>query len=209
MDGSFSHCMDRRNGYYCTNTQYLDQDGLCPGHCPIQDLIQSLFRAAALDGKLNQQYIASTCRKYDAHFIAFHGCPATNTHSGNGLYQGPFAFTLTKSPDDDLTEEDMIKAVEKVLNQRSCPVKKYAWYLEYGDPELKLHPHIHGMYETESSGRIEAKHWKRAWHVWDEKIKLGHGFRGGYHRPVRQDEKYIQYISKQKGPGGQKNISEP
>lgn len=207
MEGSFSRCMDTRRGFRCEETKYLDQHGHCISHCDIADLIQDKLRALSLDGKLTPDKVISVYKKYDAHFIAFHGVPAINTHTGNGLYQGAFAFTLTKSPDDDLTEDDMIKAVEKVLNQKSCPVKKFAWYLEYGDLEEKRHPHIHGMYETESSGRIEAKHWKRAWRIWDEKTRMGNGFRGGYHRPVRDDEAYDDYIRKQNGRGGQKNIS--
>jgi len=125
-------------------------------------------------------------------------------HCGNGTYSGAFAFTLTKSPKDALTVADMISAVKKVMNQKSCPVKKYAWYLEYkGKDEagLPAHPHIHGMYETISGGRIEAKHFKRAWSPWEEKIKLGAGFRGGYHRPVKSDEAYTQYIAKDGGVG--------
>lgn len=121
------------------------------------------------------------------------------THKGNGAFQGAFAFTLTKSPDDDLTEFDMIKAVRKVMNQKSIPVFKYAWYLEYGDPEEKKHPHIHGLYETQNGGRIEAKHFKRAWKIWDEKTRLGKGFRGGYHRPIRSEEAYADYIRKDAG----------
>lgn len=121
---------------------------------------------------------------------------------GNGAPRGAFAFTLTKSPKDPYTVGDMLTAVRKVMSQKSCPVIRYAWYYEEkgrdenGDP---VHPHIHGMYETESQGRIEAKHWKRAWPIWDEKKPCGAGFRGGYHRPVRSDEGYETYIKKDGG----------
>lgn len=149
---------------------------------------------------LTWQWIDKRQRKDQQHNHEFHGCPLLKeTHQGNGTYQGQFAFTLTKSPDDQLTEFDMIKAVRKVMSQKSCPVKKYAWYLEYGDEDLKTHPHIHGMYETETQGRIEAKHFKRAWPIWDEKTKMGRGFRGGYHRPVRSEEGYADYIKKDSG----------
>lgn len=121
---------------------------------------------------------------------------------GNGRHCGAFAFTLTKSPKDPLTVGDMLTAVRKVLSQKSCPVVKYAWYYEEkgrdenGDP---IHPHIHGLYETETGGRIEKKHWKRAWAIWDEGKPLGAGFQGGYHRPVRHDEGYDAYIKKDGG----------
>jgi len=118
------------------------------------------------------------------------------THCGNGKPQGAFAFTLTKSPSDDLSEDDMISAVRKLMAQQSFPVAKYAWYLEYGKPETKEHPHIHGMYETESQGRIQQQVFKRIWKIWDEKVRHGAGFRGGYHRPVRDGEEYSNYIKK-------------
>jgi len=126
------------------------------------------------------------------------------THTGNGAPQGAFAFTFTKSDKDSLSVGDMLIAVRKVMNQKSNPVAKYAWYYEEkgrdenGDP---IHPHIHGMYETATGGRIEAKHWKRAWSVWDEKKPMGAGFRGGYHRPVKQGEAYSEYIKKDGGMG--------
>lgn len=128
------------------------------------------------------------------HLENDHQCLIRATHMGNGVYNGPYAFTLTKSPNDDLTEEDMIKAVKKLMKQKSCPVEKYAWYLEYGDPETKSHPHIHGIYETNTGGRIETKHFKRAWPIWDPSTTLGAGFRGGYHRPVKSEECYNDYI---------------
>lgn len=134
----------------------------------------------------------------------FEKCSFHKKHKGNGTYSGPFAFTLTKSPKDDLTVADMLSAVEKVMTQKSCPVTQYAWYLEYkgvDEDGLPNHPHIHGMYETESQGRIEAKHFKRAWPIWKESVELGRGHRGGYHAPVRAEEGYKDYIAKDGGIG--------
>lgn len=121
---------------------------------------------------------------------------------GNGAFKGAWAFTLTKSPTDALSVGDMLIAVRKVMTQKSCPVARYAWYYEEKGRDENgdaIHPHIHGMYETETLGRIEAKHWKRAWTVWDEKKPCGAGFRGGYHRPVKHDEAYDDYIKKDGG----------
>jgi len=123
----------------------------------------------------------------------------SKSHKGNGAPIGRFAFTLTKSPNDDLTEDQMILAVRKLMAQKSCPVQSYAWYLEYGNTDTKTNPHIHGLYETEGRGRIERKHFKRAWPIWDETVRMGAGFRGGYHRPVRDNESYADYIKKQDG----------
>lgn len=123
----------------------------------------------------------------------------SRTHVGNGTYSGAFAFTLNKSPRDPYTVGDMMIAARKIMSQKSCPVIKYAWYYEEkgrdenNDP---INPHIHGMYETESGGRIQTKHFKRAWPIWDPSKPLGSGFRGGYHRPVRSDEGYSNYIKK-------------
>lgn len=138
--------------------------------------------------------------EWSKHMLKDHG--PSRSHQGNGAYNGPFAFTLTMSPTWGITTADMIKAAQKLMAQKSCPVVKFSWYLEYGKPDTLEHPHIHGMYETESGGRIEQKHFKRLWTAkWDEKTKLGQGFVGGYHRPIKDDESYQKYIKKQGGIG--------
>lgn len=136
-------------------------------------------------------------REYVKHVLSH--SPKVKTHNGNGTHCGAWAFTLTSSPSDNMTVDDLIGAAKKLMSQKSCPVKRFAWYLEYKD-EGK-HPHIHGMYECENGGRIEAKHFKRAWPIWNEKERLGMGFRGGYHRPVRHNEAYSDYIAKDGGVG--------
>lgn len=131
-------------------------------------------------------------------------CPKPKSHKGNGRYLGPFAFTLTASPTDGKSVGDFMKAVRKVMSQKSQPVTKFAWYLEYGSRDadgIPTHPHIHGMYETEDHKRIERKHWMRAWSIWDEETPMGAGFRGGYHRPVKSEERYSDYIAKDGGLG--------
>jgi len=140
--------------------------------------------------------------------------PPKKTHKGNGTYKGPWAFTITCSPKDNLRFGDMIKAVNKVMKQKTCPAIKYAWYLEHkgiSDEGEMIHPHIHGMYETATGGRIEAKHWKRAWSIWDEDDPLGSsgGFRGGYHRPITHEDGYAKYIAEDGGACGTFNLEEP
>lgn len=180
-------------------------EGFCPEHCHQGIKRNAHLMALAQTDRLSIIELEKAHDKDNVHNHEFHGCPLLKkTHQGNGAYQGAFAFTLTKSPDDPLTEFDMIKAVRKIMSQKSCPVKKYAWYLEY--KEDNTHPHIHGMYETETQGRIERKHWKRAWPIWDEAHKLGAGFRGGYHRPVRSEEAYSDYIKKDAGKSESYNI---
>jgi len=134
----------------------------------------------------------------------------TPKNKGNGAPQGAFAFTLTCSPADDYTAADMLLAVRKIMSQKSNTVKRYAWYYEEKGRTTEgvpIHPHIHGMYETESGGRIHSKHFQRAWKIWDEKKPMGQGFRGGYHRPVKSEEGYAQYIKKDGMLGENKNVS--
>lgn len=169
--------------------------GKCSGCCNGWKAYDFQLRTWADGGANGSAKSIHLC--YMKHCRDYHGYVDIKSHEGNGKPSGAFAFTLTASPNDGLSEDDMITAVRKVMSQKSNPVKKYAWYLEYKNPELKTHPHIHGMYETETGGVIEKKHWKRAWKIWDPTQRLGAGFRGGYHRPVSYDEKYANYIAKQ------------
>jgi len=118
------------------------------------------------------------------------------SHEGNGAPNGVFAGTLTKAPDWKETEEDMIRAMHKIMEQKTCPVQKYAWYVEHTDAGL---PHIHFIYQTTTGGRIHAKVFKRYWKQWDEKRKLGKGHQGGYHRFVESETAYLEYIEKDGG----------
>jgi len=182
------------------------EQGKCWQHCKTGVAFNTAMMAVEGSSTYKEARYRKIMEDWLKHSVEHHGYidNCKKTHKGNGAPQGAFAFTLTKSPMDDLTEFDMIKAVRKIMSQKSCPVARYAWYLEY--KENNTHPHIHGMYETVSLGRIEKKHWKRAWPIWDENHKLGNGFRGGYHRPVRVEEIYKDYISKDKGRNEWYNI---
>jgi len=183
----------------CNRIEHLNSNSLCTWHCPTcRDLDSDMM---GLKDHLWPKHNARILR----HCQQEHGYEVTKTHTGNGTYKGAFAFTLTKSRSDVLSVNDMIAAAKKILNQKSNPTKRFAWYLEFKEDDT--HPHIHGMYETESGGRIESKHFKRAWPIWDPTQKMGAGFRGGYHRPVRHDEAYDNYIAKDGGPSGQFNLS--
>lgn len=146
-----------------------------------------------------------TMNEWESHVRRKH-LKKNTSHEGNGKHCGAWAFTLNASPSDGLTEFDMIRAARKIMSQRSNPVKKYAWYLEYGK---NGNPHIHGMYETNSGGRIEAKHFMRAWPIWDEKTRLGAGHRGGYHKEVISEAHYSYYIKKDAGKSESMGIEEP
>lgn len=185
----------------CMTETGLACGSLCHRHCEF-GRAQYLRMMKLFDGKTPKYLIEKLWDElqdeWDDHAVEVHHVPDTRKKTTpNGKYKGPFAFTLNMSPSDGLSKEAMITAVKKVMAQQSQPVKRYAWYLEYGDVESERHPHIHGMYETESQRRIEAKHWKRAWPIWDETNKLGQGHRGGYHRPVNFEDAYDKYIAKQ------------
>lgn len=126
--------------------------------------------------------------------------PKPKHHIGNGKPKGAFVGTLTMSPalaqEFGLNEAEMISAITKLFKQKTSPVKKSAWYLEYTQNGT---PHIHFCYETASGGRILEKVFKRVWPIWDESVGCGAGHRGGYHTPMVDENGYLQYISKDKG----------
>jgi len=165
---------------------------------------KDLDRAAVIVAHNDIQLKIAMDRQFK-HIDEYH-CGKNKPREGNGKHKGRWAFTLTCSPNDKLSEQDMIKACRKIMAQKSCPVKFHAWHVEYRNQEEMTGYHIHGMYETYTGGRIEAKHWKRAWPIWDEKAVFpnNQGFRGGYHRPVELDEAYVRYIKKQDGYGESK-----
>lgn len=117
-------------------------------------------------------------------------------HTGNGKPKGSFAGTLTMAPTWSTNEEEMVAAIQKIMRQKTTPVKRYAWYLEYTDKNV---PHIHFIYETEKGGRITAQTFKRQWKWWDENTPCGTGHVGGYHRHVAKEDDYLEYIKKDKG----------
>lgn len=131
---------------------------------------------------------------------------ASKSHTGNGRHKGLWAGTLTKAPTDPISEADMITAINKLMAQKSCPVVKYAWYLER--KEDGLHPHVHFLYETETGGRITQRTFQRVWSIWDEKKEYKDsngkykGHRGGYHKEVADLYAYKDYISKDGGLHG-------
>lgn len=144
--------------------------------------------------KATQRYIDD----WNAHRLTDTCSYYRKPKQGNGTYSGVWAFTLTMSPEDALGKPELLRAARKIMAQKSCPTIRYAWHYEDKGVDAAgrpIHPHIHGLYETANGGRIEAKHFKRAWKIWDESIRMGRGFRGGYHRPVLAEESYKKYIA--------------
>lgn len=119
-----------------------------------------------------------------------------NRDRSNHKPLGTWAGTLTMSPNDATNEEEMVSAIKKLFRQKTVPVQKYAWYLEYTANGL---PHIHFIYRTASGGRIHQKVFRRVWKIWDETQNVGAGHRGGYHRLCHSEDEYMKYISKDQG----------
>lgn len=160
----------------------------------------------SLANAFNEVVLRKTLRQMWKHMEDAHGYPkVAKARKGNGTHNGLWAFTLTCSPNDGYTDQDLLAAARKVMSQQTNPVKRFAWYLEY--KEEGRHPHIHGIYETDTGGRIEAKQFKRAWPVWNESKRLGQGHRGGYHRPVSDEHDYRCYIGKDAGVSESKGFT--
>lgn len=109
-----------------------------------------------------------------------------------------FAFTLTMPPDyvcvKPIEESARLILTNGLTNKPYEKATDWAYVLEHTD---KGTPHIHGVYRTASGRRISSKYFKRYWPLWDEKVKLGHGFKGGYHSPARHAESYAAYLEKE------------
>lgn len=109
-----------------------------------------------------------------------------------------YAFTLTMPPDYE--SKKPIEEVARLIVENGLTSKPYekpiqwAYVVEHTEAGT---PHVHGMYKTESGRRIEQKYFKRYWPLWDEKVKLGHGHKGGYHQKARHEESYDAYIQKE------------
>jgi len=105
-----------------------------------------------------------------------------------------YAFTLTTGCDlSEVKEEEerMIFAVNKILQQQTCPVLEGDAYLEYTEAGR---PHIHGWYRCDMGHRIYQKIFKRYWPEWNEGNKQGEGIKGGYHKEMKTN-KYKDYAA--------------
>jgi len=124
--------------------------------------------------------------------------PDNKKNPGKAEEGTQYAFTLTMPPDYQPAkplQEVAMKIMEHGLTSK--PYQKalqYAYVLEHTEAGT---PHIHGVYKTQSGRRISSKYFKRYWPLWDEKVKLGHGHKGGYHQKARHAESYNAYLEKE------------
>lgn len=109
-----------------------------------------------------------------------------------------YAFTLTMPP-DYMPKKPIEEAAKLILEHglvSKTKEKPCEWAFVKEHTEAGT-PHIHGVYRTPSGRRIECKYFARYWPLWDEKIKLGHGHKGGYHAVARHSESYKAYMEKE------------
>jgi len=124
--------------------------------------------------------------------------PDNNKHPRSAESGTEYAFTLTMPPDHQ-PAIPLPEVAKKILeygltNKPYEKATKWAYVLEHTE---KGTPHIHGVYQTESGRRLSSKYFKRYWPLWDEKVILGHGHKGGYHQKARHTESYAAYLEKE------------
>lgn len=109
-----------------------------------------------------------------------------------------YAFTLTIPPTYQCKKplEEVAQLILKngLTNKPYEKASRWAYVLEHTESGT---PHIHGMYQTPSGRRISNKYFERYHPLWDEKVKLGHGHKGGYHQKTRHNESYEAYMTKE------------
>lgn len=109
-----------------------------------------------------------------------------------------YAFTLTMPPTyvpkKPIEETARLILTNGLTSKPYEKITEWAYVLEHTEQGT---PHIHGVYKTPSGRRIEQKYFKRYWDLWDEKVVLGNGHKGGYHQKVRHGESLRAYMEKE------------
>lgn len=136
-------------------------------------------------------------REYLNHYCPTHK-PSPKADPRKATPETEYAFTLTMppsySPKKPIEEAARLIMENGITNKPYEKADKWAIVLEHTENGT---PHVHGVYRTPSGRRIATKYFKRYWDLWDEKIKLGHGHKGGYHAKARHTESYDAYLEKE------------
>lgn len=124
--------------------------------------------------------------------------PKPNVHANSADPTTSYAFTLTMPPTYEskkpLSEVASNILLKGLTNKPYEKATEWAYVVEHTEQGT---PHVHGMYRTNSGRRISSKYFNRYWPLWDEKVKLGHGHKGGYHQKTRHDQSYEAYLEKE------------
>lgn len=155
---------------------------------PCGCVVEDIYSPVVEDDKDLGCSFVSRCEKHSPKVDSRKASPGTE-----------YAFTLTMPPDYK-PNKDILESAKLIVKNGLTADKPYekasqwAIVLEHTD---KGTPHVHGVYKTESGRRISSKYFKRYWDLWDEKVKLGAGHKGGYHAKARHSESYAAYLEKE------------
>lgn len=111
---------------------------------------------------------------------------------------GPHEFTLTYSPQEhgwnrEEAKDAMRTACERLIRYYREEIEEFH---AVGELTTSGQPHVHAWYKLDGGRRITTKSFKRAYPIWDEKRKIGHGHVGGHHAPVKRTSDFAGYIEK-------------
>lgn len=138
------------------------------------------------------------CEGYCSKYIEWYKTKKSPVGRPKADQTTEYAFTLTMPPDytpkKPIEEAARLIMVNGLTNKPYEKAERYAYVLEHTE---KGTPHIHGVYKTASGRRIAAKYFQRYWPLWDEKVKMGLGHKGGYHQKARHNESYDSYMEKE------------
>lgn len=138
------------------------------------------------------------CRGHCAIYAEWHKSKKSPVGRPKAEQTTEYAFTLTQPPDYEskkpIEEVARLIMTNGLTNKPYEKAERFAFVLEHTE---KGTPHIHGVYKTPSGRRIASKYFQRYWPLWDEKVKMGHGHRGGYHQKARHEESYSAYMEKE------------
>jgi hypothetical protein len=137
--------------------------------------------------------IINYCPEHEPIVIA----PAPKVHANKADSSTSFAATLTMPPGYE-PKRPLIEAAKMIMehgltNKPYEKATKWIVVLEHADTNA----HVHLWYKTNSGRRIASKYFQRYWPLWDEKIKLGSGHKGGYHQKARHTDSYESYLLKE------------
>lgn len=121
------------------------------------------------------------------------------THKANAeSKRGPWEFTLTYSPtkhgwSHDEAKAEMRSAIERLTRYYREEIEEFH---AVGELTQAGAPHVHAWYRLDAGRRITSKNFRRAYPIWNERVKIGRGHEGGHHEPVKRQADFDGYIEK-------------
>lgn len=173
-----------------------DQGGVGPKYYKFDTpsvRVKKMNRYLELLDKLDLQYISDYyTRKLYAQKLS-----KQKQHKPNRYELGAREFTFTYSPkwfDDATARMQMSSAIQKLCRYYKDEIIQLRAVGEVGTSGLS---HIHCFYKLRGGNKITDKNFKRAWKMWDVRVKQGPtGHQGGHHANVRSEADFHGYIDK-------------